>query len=436
MSPEHGRSGAAVVRVEQALALLPDLEALLPLRALLVSIARLDERTRWSSSGPYLTLGKRGVDPEELRRSLPQALHRLTEHVAQLYAAYGDALDANQQGDGAAAVRALLRAGRLEEGVGRRAQARVWYETARRVAEALPDRRPEIEVLITSARLALAVRATAEAGREFQRAFTLAEAEFDQPDAIAGCEGLGDVAVAQGGYAGAQAWYARALRLAQATDDGACIGRLERLHAALALRQGDLARAATHVARARERLEAAGAEQELARALVVDGRIQTRLGRQAAAAAALREAMAWAQRGPRDESLDVTIRINLAESLISADRLLEAEEELRRAEQVAISASLTPPLIRVYVLMGRLHGRQQDETGFVFFEQALVLCRALEPSRTLEAALYRDYGLFRADLGQQDEARELLQRARALYDSLGEAHELEQVEAELQRVSV
>src|SRR5437867_13179645 len=30
-----------------------------------LSIARPDEATVWSSSGPYLTLGKRGVDPDE-----------------------------------------------------------------------------------------------------------------------------------------------------------------------------------------------------------------------------------------------------------------------------------------------------------------------------------------------------------------------------------
>ena len=57
-------TGPAPVRVEKALALMPELEALAPLRALLVSIARPDEATLWSSSGPYLTLGKRGVHPD------------------------------------------------------------------------------------------------------------------------------------------------------------------------------------------------------------------------------------------------------------------------------------------------------------------------------------------------------------------------------------
>ncbi|PYO71558.1 MAG: hypothetical protein DMD67_18555, partial [Gemmatimonadetes bacterium] len=70
-------TGPPPVRVEKALALLPELEALDPLRALLVSIARPDAHALWSSSGPYLTLGKRGVQPDELRRRMPQAFHRI-----------------------------------------------------------------------------------------------------------------------------------------------------------------------------------------------------------------------------------------------------------------------------------------------------------------------------------------------------------------------
>src|SRR5437763_1785174 len=94
------------VRVERALGLLPDLEVLAPLRALLVSISRPDERTMWSSSGPYLTLGKRGVQPDELRRRLPPLFHRIAGHVAALYNAYAEALECQQRGDGGGAAAA------------------------------------------------------------------------------------------------------------------------------------------------------------------------------------------------------------------------------------------------------------------------------------------------------------------------------------------
>ncbi len=115
--------------------------------------------------------------------------------------------------------------------------------------------------------------------------------------------------------------------------------------------------------------------------------------------------------------------------------MLEADAGLRRAEQVAISGSMLLRLVDVYTLMGRLRGAQEDETGFVFFEQAIELAQGLQHSRATEAHVYHAYGLFRSRLHQQDEARAYLERAREIFDSLGEAVERERVEAELRAMS-
>lgn len=423
------------VRVEKALELMPELEALAPLRALLISIARPDERALWSSSGPYLTLGKRGVDPDELRRRLPQALHRIAEHVHVLCKTYVEALEARQRGDAAAVVGALVRGGRLEEEVGRLPQAREWNELALRVAEGLQDRRPEVEALRALGYLCLRLGQYVEGARQFQRAFALAEAEFDQAGAIAACEGLGDVARAQGEWAGAQAWYGRGLRLAEASGEEGPIGRLERRLGVLARKQGDLATAGDYLRRARERFEAAGRADEMARVLDAQGRLDVQLGRHSAAVAAYREALAWAQRAPRAPGLELAIRLNLAELALAMEHWLDAEAELRRAEQVAIAANLAGRLAQIYTLMGKLRGAQQDETGFVFFEQAIELARAVERSPAAEAQVYHAYGLFRSRLGQREEARAYLEHARALFDSLGEAVERERIDAELRKLS-
>jgi tetratricopeptide (TPR) repeat protein len=85
--------------------------------------------------------------------------------------------------------------------------------------------------------------------------------------------------------------------------------------------------------------------------------------------------------------------------------------------------------------MGRLRGAQDDETGFVFFEQAIELSKLLEPSPAAEAQVYLEYGRFRERLGQREEARAYLERAREIFDSLGEAVARERVEAELRRMS-
>lgn len=424
------------VRVEKALSLLPDLEALAPLKGLLVSLARADERTLWSSSGPYLTLGKRGVRPEELRRHLARAFHQITEHLHALYTAYVDALDAQQRAQAAEVVGALVKAGRLEEAVGREAQAEAWYAVAIRVSEALQDRRPEVESLDAVAHLELKLGRHAEGARHFQRALALAEAQFDQHGATASCEGLGDAARAQGQWSGAQAWYARGLRLAVAAADAHWTGRLEHRLGALAFERGDWAGADEHLRHAREQFEPAQSANEMARVLSTQGQLDARLGREAAALTAYREALAWAQLGPRDAGLEVSIRLHVAALHQGVGRLVEAEAELRTAEQAAIGGNLTRRLVEIYMMMGKLRADQGDETGFVFFEQAIELCRALERTPGIEARVYHEYGLFRQRLGgPADEARAYLERARALFDSLGAVAERDRVDAELQQLS-
>src|SRR5215471_20441194 len=136
---------------------------MLPLRALLISLSRPDERQLWSSSGPYLTLGKRGVHPEDVRIRLDNAVRQVTRHVAALYEAYLEALGCEQRRDGAGVVSALLRAGHFEGAVGRYGQARIWYDTAHTVAQALPTRRPETLALRALGELALKLGTSLEA---------------------------------------------------------------------------------------------------------------------------------------------------------------------------------------------------------------------------------------------------------------------------------
>ncbi len=301
------------VRVEKALGLLPEIEALEPLRALLVSISRPDERTLWSSSGPYLTLGKRGVQPEELRHRMPPVFHAITEHLQGLYGAYVEALECQQRADGTGAVAALLRAGRSEERVARLNQARAWYDVALRLSQGLQDRRPEVESLRSLGELFTGLGQYAEAARHFQRALAIAEAEFDQAGAVAACEGLGHTALALGQGVGAKAWYARGLRLAQAAGDQRQIGRLERFLGERARRHGEATSAGEHLRRARECLEAVDAAEEMAALLNTQGQLEAQLGRHAEALRAYREALAWVQRVSRDAGLEVTIRLSLAE---------------------------------------------------------------------------------------------------------------------------
>ncbi len=423
------------LRVEQALGLLPDIEVLAPLRALLLAASRPDERAQWSSLGPYLTVGKREVLPAELRNRMSQALERVQTHVGTLYAACIETLECQERADGVGAVAALGRAARLEEEVGRLAQAKAWYEVALVLAEGLPDRRPEVELLRALGGVCHALSQYAEGARYCQRGLALAEAEFDQAGAIAACEGLGLLALAQGEWAGAQAWYQRGLRLAESGGDEGRVGQLNYRLGEMLGGRSDLTAAAEYLGRARERFEAAGDAAGVARTLDAQGQVDARLGRRAAALGAFREALAWRRHAPREATLEVAIRLHIAALAVDSERYLEADEELRRAEQVAIARNLGRQLIEIYTLMGALRGRQGEDTGFVFFEQAIELCRVYAVSPSTEAHVYHEYGVFRGRLGSKEEARAYLEKAGGIFESLGQVAELEQVQAELQRMS-
>lgn len=421
------------LRVEQALRLVPELEVLAPLRALLVSTSQPDDARAWASSGPYLTVGKRQLELGELRREVTPLLRRIGEHVSSLYDAVVEALEKEVRGEGADAVRALLRGGEREESVDRCVQALAWYELAVELAEGLHDRGAEIEALLKLGALSEQVARYAEGARAYQRAFALAEAEFDAAGTMRAGQGLGDMALAQGSYAGAESWYARGLSVAEAASDDLRVAELHRDLAEVLRRKGDLEGAAARLRRARQILEPLEQWRELARAWDVEGMLEAQRGGPEGALAAFGEALACIRRLDSEPRLEVSVRIHLAELYLRLERLLEAEDEIRRAEGIAIVHNLEQRLIRVYAMMGRLAGRRGDEAGFVFFEKALELCRASGPNPFLLGEVHLEYGTFRSELGDGEEAVAHLEQARRIFESLGNLPELARVLAVLER---
>ncbi|HKS05060.1 MAG TPA: hypothetical protein VJR92_02005 [Gemmatimonadaceae bacterium] len=419
------------VRVERALRLLPAIDAMEPLRALLVSTPRSDEQSRWSSSGPYLTIGKHGVDIELLRRRVDDVLPRLTEHMSVLFSAYVGALSAAETGDGTAIVAALVAGGAAEERSHRIAQAAAWYDVAFRVAAELSERGPEIDVLDRLGRAAHTRARYEDAARYHQRALVLAEAVFDHGATTRACVGLGNAALALAELGGANAWFLRALRHAESAVDSAWIGMVEHHLGVIAWRQGDPDRARTRLRRARELLESVGANAELSRVLCTVGEIECAIGNPDSGIAAGREALAWTERPGLGDALKVEVLVRVSDLYVLAGKLLDAEQELRRAEALAIDHRFGERLIDVYIAMGRLCSKRGDETGFVFFEQASELCRALAPVTTLEGRLYEEYGNFRLRFGERDEGRAHLERARQIFEAAGDVASLTRLREEI-----
>lgn len=404
------------LRVEQALRLLPDVDALTPLRAFLISTSRSSEPDAWDTSEPYRTVGRRLLRLGDLRRRIPEALARAQSHLAALYEAVLEALEHERAGNMPDAVRALLRAGTSEEGAGRHRQAHAWYAHALGLAEALRDRRPEIEALCALGRVAIAAgRPPSDAEKEYYRAYVLADAELDHDGSIEACQGMGDVNAAQGNWAGAESWYTRGLRLADG-DPRRKSQLLLRL-ARAASERGDQERALQRLAQAREGVEAAAGPLELAGVLEAQGAIELRRSHPAEAAAAFREGLA-SLAGAGSATLEVELWIGLTRALMGQERWREAEDEARRGEELAIMHNLTLPLARLYVIFGNLRGAQGDEDGFVFFEKSIELCRGVEGHPRQEGETYLEYGRFRRGVGDREGARGCFERALEIFTTL------------------
>jgi tetratricopeptide (TPR) repeat protein len=422
------------VKVEQALRFFPDLEALTPLRALLLSSAH-SERNAWASAGQNLTIGKAEVVPAEMRQRLGPAFKQIAQHLSALFDAYVTAVECVEREQPNEAVAELIAAGALEQSVGRLHQARAWYSVALTLAEGLPARRPEVDALLALGRLSVFLGYYEDAARRYQRCLVLSEAEFDQPGAIDACIGLGTVATEQAMWGGAHAWYARGLRLANAGNDAHRTAQLHHGVGELARRSNDLKLADESLREARDCFEQLGDAHEMARVLLTQGLLHADLGLASRAASDYREALAWTHRTAPDAGLEVFIRLNFARLHVEERHFLEAEQEMRRAEQLAITANLIRRLVQIYTLLGKMRGLQRDEDGFVFFEQAIQFARMLDVFPVVEARAYYEYGHFKLLLNQPEEARGCLERARELFELAGASAELDRVKDELHRAS-
>ncbi len=418
------------LRVEQALRLLPDVDALAPLRTFLISLSQ-------SRPGiePHGTVGKRLLRVEDLREALPLMLETLMAHSKAIINAALDALEAEQGGDMPGVVRAMLPAGRREEEIGRYPQAREWYGHALRVAEGLRDRRPEIESLLHLAHLEAAPRGDSEqAARLYERAYRLAEAEDDHNGAAMACQGQGDVAQSLGRWQGAESWYQKGLKYAG--DNALRAAYLYLGLGEVARGRGLLEVAEERLGRARELFESASHQPGRVLTLNAWGLLEKEMGRNAEAIASWHDALAELHRGGGDSRLEMQIRLNMCWLYLDWGRYAEAEDEARKAEMLAITNNYGDSLARLYLIMGKLRGKQNDEAGFIFFEQALEQCQGATPAPRLEMEVYREYGLFKFELGEREEAIDYLGRAREIAESSRDEAFLIKVENELEHMRV
>lgn len=414
------------MRVEKVLRLLPEVDVLAPLRSLLISTSRPH-----AAEEQHLTVGKRIVRSGRLSELIPQSIQRVSEHLSALYYAAVEALDAEERGDTPAAVRAFLHASKLEARVGREPAARLWIEHALRIAEEARDRRPEIEALHELGKLEMLLGSRDKAARLYQRSFALAEAEGDGAHAAAACLALGNLALQRDTPQGAASWFSRGLQ--HSDGNAAMTGRLHLGMSEVLVVRDSLEEAAKRLREAEDCLSALDDGPGMVDVRSGMARLASRSGTHDEAVGHFRAALDHASRGSHDPRVELRVRLELCRFLLTAGRLLDAEDEARRAEEQAVVNNLTNDLARLYIIMGGIRAAQHDDSGFVFFEKAIELSRSGEPTPRIEADAYYEYGLFRRRFDDPYEARAYLERAREILETLGDAAALARVDGELER---
>lgn len=415
--------------VERALALVPDYEEFLPLSDAVIGASRVDLDKVWARSGAYATVGKRVVDPARVDELVRVLLDRSQQRLREMFDLVLGAIREQQAGNPGTAAEMLIRAGEMEESDRRLDKAERIYAMALGISQDLREKGMHVLALRRLGRTARTAGRLDEAWTWYEQSWQLAVDGMDVEGQVIACQGLGNLCDDRGERERARTWWEKGLEMAAGLDHPALEWPLYINLSVLSMLEGDLAESERLLDRAREQMQQAGAPDARMYWLNNRGLLLLEHGDSAAAEAVFREALERAE-----GHWELTMRVNLGEALRAQARLLEAEDEARRAEEVAIVHRLVPDLIDVYNLLGSIARDRCDEEGFVFYEQALRVCHERALPHKTEAAILHGYGQLHLACDRPVEGRGYLEAARDVYRNLGFAPELGRVEENLRKL--
>lgn len=403
--------------LDRLLGALPEQNDLVPLRQALLRASVTDAARAWARSSAYATVDKRVVGADALRSAVADA--RMAEHarVDALYDAVGEALEYAASGNDLAAAMRLIAIGEAAEAEENYRTATAYYEVAARFSESLADRRARILALRRLARANGALGDVDQAIALFGVALDQAVTAADGEARIFILLGLGNIMGFQGRWKVGLEKYEAAVAL--------CGQSFPRLRAQIVANMavmcrelGDLDQSAAYLDEAAATwAEMTPGEQSVwynNRGLLMLDR-----GDPVTAETLFRQALETAGSDfDRAMVLD-----NLAELSIRQDNLSDAEGFARAAEDLALRAASPRALAEIYTRLGKIFRLRSDLNGVTFFEKALEICRGRRYP-LIEANAYLEYGIFRRTLGDTEEARTYIERARELCADIG-AIELE-----------
>lgn len=402
---------------------LPDLDELRPLADQLLADSRPDPARTWTVSGTLGSLGDRLVETDGLENELSALADAEHRHRQRIFELVGQAVVLLEDGTASRAAAALLEAAALEEGRDRAEKAEAYADAASRVARDGDDAGVLSLALRRRGRHRRTLGRYGDAARDYEEAALVAESVHDVRGRAEALIGRGNVLEEQGQWEAAADGYREALATLEALEDPSPELWHAQLNLHVVLRSvGALDEALPPLRTAQEIARAIGddgAEPFLANAR---GQLDMALGDFEAAEEHLRRALeACLGRGVGSRA-EITIRLNLAETLLARGRILDAAEAARRAERRAIVARMPQKLPEVYRLLGRIAAADGVADAFVLFERALEIIEerrlpALERAQTLQA-----YAESEARTGDPDAAADLMARADGIYDELGIEH--------------
>lgn len=404
-------------------AVLPDLDDLRPLVDQLLADSRPDPARTWTASGTLGSVGDRIVETAGLTGTLDALADAEHRHRKSLFELVGRSVTLLDAGSSSSAAATLLEAAALEEGRDRAENAEAYADAACRVARDGTDPRVLSLALRRRGRHRRTLGHYGDAVRDYEEAAVVAESVGDVRGHAEALIGRGNVLEEQGQWHAAAEGYREALAALQALDEPAPELWHAHLNLHVVLRSvGALDEALPPLRTARETARAIGdegAEPFLANAR---GQLEMALGDFEAAEEHLRRALEACVTLGVGSRAEITIRLNLAETLLARGRSLDAAEAARRAERSAIVARMPQKLPEVYRLLGRIAAGDGVADAFVLFERALEIIEerrlpALERAQTLQV-----YAESEARIGDADAADELMARADRIYDELGIEH--------------
>ncbi|HEU0015486.1 MAG TPA: tetratricopeptide repeat protein [Longimicrobium sp.] len=426
-----GKSVPPHLLVERALALVPDFEEFLPLADAVIGASRVDSEKVWARSGEYSTLGKRVVDPGRLDELLPVLLEKSQQRLRELFGLVHSAIREQRGGNLAGAVELLVRAGEMEEAEQRLEKAESIYHMALDLCQELRETAPHALVLRRLGRTARTAGRLDAAWERYEQSYELAVDGMDVPGQVIACQGLGNVCDDRGERERARLWWERGLERAAGLEQPELEWPFYTNLSVLTMLEGDLAEAERLLGRARDCIERTGAPGAMLYWQNNRGLLLLEHGDVAGAETVFRDALQHCRNEPHWE---MVMRINRGECLMRQGRLFEAGDEARRAEEIAIRHRFVPDLVDVYALLGSIARERCDDEGFVFYEQALQVCRERGVPAKLEAGVLHGYGRLHSSCGRPEEGRGYLEAARDTFASLGLIPELAQVEDDLARL--